>query len=204
MRHMHHIVPRHRDGTNDSYNLISLTVTQHAMWHYAEWQLHRCEYDKLAWMGLSGIIGKEEIIESINRMPKSLESINKCRETKKLMFSDPVLGPELRRKIGEKSRGRKHNPETKSKISQSLTGKIRKPPTEETRSKIGAANRGKVRSEEDKKKKSESLKGIKKSLNHAESIRQSRIGTKWWFNPLTGQRKCVKISPGLEWILGRG
>jgi hypothetical protein len=85
-------------------------------------------------------------------MPKSLESINKCRETKKSMFSDPVLGPELRRKIGEKSRGRKHNPETKSKISQSLTGKIRKPPTEETRSKIGAANRGKVRSEEDKKK----------------------------------------------------
>lgn len=204
MGHMHHIVPRHRGGTNNRSNLVSLTVTQHAMWHYAEWQLNRCEYDKLAWMGLSGMIGKENIIDFINRMPKSQESINKGRETKRLLFSDPVLGPQLRQKIGESSKGRKHSPETKLKISKSLTGKIRKPITEETRSKIGESNRGKVRTEEDRKKKSESLKGQSKSLDHVESIRKARTGTKWWYNPSTKQRKCVKTYPGPEWILGRG
>ena len=52
-------------GTNDSNNLKEVTVKEHAQAHkelyekYGHWQ------DKLAWQGLSGQIGKEEIIKEI-------------------------------------------------------------------------------------------------------------------------------------------
>lgn len=37
MRHRHHIIPRYEGGSDDDGNLVTLTPTQHAMWHYAEW-----------------------------------------------------------------------------------------------------------------------------------------------------------------------
>lgn len=59
--HNHHIIPKHMGGTDDPTNLIKLTVEEHAEAHkilfeeYGRWQ------DKLAWQGLSGLIGRDEI-----------------------------------------------------------------------------------------------------------------------------------------------
>jgi hypothetical protein len=39
MRHKHHIVPKHRGGTDDPSNLVEITPTQHAMFHFCEWKL---------------------------------------------------------------------------------------------------------------------------------------------------------------------
>jgi hypothetical protein len=39
MIHKHHIVPKHRGGSDDPSNLVEITVTQHAMFHYCEWKL---------------------------------------------------------------------------------------------------------------------------------------------------------------------
>ena len=68
MKHKHHIVPRHMGGSDDPSNLVEVTVEEHA-------ELHRQLYedlghweDKVAWLGLSGRIGKEEIIQTKNRM----------------------------------------------------------------------------------------------------------------------------------------
>jgi hypothetical protein len=56
-------------------NVIEVEVTQcdrqtanHIMWHFANWQLWGKEEDKLAWKGLAGYIGKEEIIHERSRL----------------------------------------------------------------------------------------------------------------------------------------
>jgi hypothetical protein len=54
VKHKHHIVPQYEGGSNDPFNLVELTVTQHAMWHFAEWQRKGREEDRLAWKGLAG------------------------------------------------------------------------------------------------------------------------------------------------------
>lgn len=68
IKHKHHIIPKHAGGSNDKSNIIELTVEEHAEAHrelyekYGRWQ------DHLAWQGLSGRIGKEEIIQTKNRL----------------------------------------------------------------------------------------------------------------------------------------
>jgi hypothetical protein len=62
MKHKHHILPKYRGGTDSKDNLIELSVTQHAMFHYCNWQLWGAWEDYSAWKGLSGEVGKEEII----------------------------------------------------------------------------------------------------------------------------------------------
>lgn len=58
--HKHHIVPKHMGGTDDSSNLIELTVEEHAEAHRLLWEEHGNEYDRIAWMSLSGRIDCED------------------------------------------------------------------------------------------------------------------------------------------------
>jgi hypothetical protein len=67
MKHKHHIKPRYEGGSDDPENLVELTPIQHAMWHYAEWQRKNNLEDYLAWRGLTGHIGKEDILLEIAR-----------------------------------------------------------------------------------------------------------------------------------------
>jgi hypothetical protein len=62
MTHKHHITPKYKGGTDDPTNLVEVTVTQHAMFHYCNWRLWGEKYDWLAWRGLTGEIGKEELV----------------------------------------------------------------------------------------------------------------------------------------------
>lgn len=108
MLHKHHIIPRHAGGTDDPDNLVYLTVEEHAEAHkqlyeeYGRWQ------DKLAWQGLSGQIGKEEMIAGIYANRKTRLGV--------------VLSDETKRKISMTKRGSTLSDETKRKISKSLTG----------------------------------------------------------------------------------
>lgn len=65
MLHSHHIIPKYKGGSDKPSNLIKLTVTQHAMFHYCNWQLWNDKRDWLAWHGLIGEIGREEIIHEL-------------------------------------------------------------------------------------------------------------------------------------------
>ena len=103
MKHKHHIVPKHVGGTDDPSNIAYLTIKQHAEAHkklynkYGRWQ------DKLAYEGLSGQIGKEEIIQEIYKNRKNR--------------TGAILSEETKQKMRNKMKGRKLTPEHKAKIS---------------------------------------------------------------------------------------
>jgi hypothetical protein len=59
--HNHHIVPKHAGGSDDETNLIKVSLTQHTMWHFANWQLWRRKEDFLAYKGLGGQVPGEEM-----------------------------------------------------------------------------------------------------------------------------------------------
>lgn len=87
-KHHHHIVPKHRGGTNDISNLVQVTVTQHAMFHYCEWVLWKNEYDKIAWKALSNQISLTEA--------QKLAHLQGCKEGAKLQSrEDKILGSKM-------------------------------------------------------------------------------------------------------------
>jgi hypothetical protein len=59
--HKHHIIPRYMGGTDEPENLVEVTVTQHAMFHFCNYQLWGNEEDRLAWRGLTGQITPDEV-----------------------------------------------------------------------------------------------------------------------------------------------
>ena len=65
--HKHHIIPRHAGGTDDPSNIIELTVAEHAEAHKKLWEKHGRKEDYIAWKGLAGEIGKEEILYEIRK-----------------------------------------------------------------------------------------------------------------------------------------
>jgi hypothetical protein len=68
MKHKHHIIPKHMGGTDDPCNLIELTVEEHAEAHRILFETYGRKEDELAWKGLAGIIGKEELTHELSRL----------------------------------------------------------------------------------------------------------------------------------------
>ena len=62
MRHKHHIIPKHRGGSNEPSNLVEVSLTQHAMFHYCEWKLYGKRSDYVAWKRLVGNLNDEELV----------------------------------------------------------------------------------------------------------------------------------------------
>lgn len=67
MIHKHRIVPGYEGGQYVEGNVVSLTLTQHVMWHFAEWTRKQNIQDWVAYKMLSGQVGKEEGIEILVR-----------------------------------------------------------------------------------------------------------------------------------------
>ncbi len=88
--HDHHIVPKHVGGTDHPDNIIALTIEQHAQEHlelfcmYGRWQ------DELAWLGLSGGIGKEDMIRSLISRPRGPMSEEHKRKISKALKGRPL------------------------------------------------------------------------------------------------------------------
>lgn len=53
-KHRHHIIPKHMGGSDDSSNLIELSIEEHAAAHKQLWEEHGCIEDKIAYECLSG------------------------------------------------------------------------------------------------------------------------------------------------------
>tara|TARA_Y100000310_G_scaffold23056_1_gene22099 strand:+ start:197 stop:814 length:618 start_codon:yes stop_codon:yes gene_type:complete len=138
--HTHHIIPRHAGGTNHPDNLVRLTTEEHAEAHRLLYEEYGRWEDKLAWLGLSGRIGKEEIIR------QKSSNTHKGRKHSE----------ETKLKMSKSQTGRKHSEETKCKISISQKG-IKK--SDEAKQNMSNARKGTKASAETKLKMSNTRKG---------------------------------------------
>ena len=115
--HKHHIIPRHAGGTDDPDNLIYLTIEEHADAHRLLYEQYRRQEDYLAWKGLTGLIGKDEMLHAKC-------SLNSSRPGKLNTFYGMKHTEETKRIISEKRKGHSDNKgipkseEHKKKISE--------------------------------------------------------------------------------------
>jgi hypothetical protein len=75
-KHLHHIVPRHMGGTDDTSNLYECSIEQHAELHLALYLEHGHWQDFLAYHGLSGIASHEECLDWITEETKRKQSVS--------------------------------------------------------------------------------------------------------------------------------
>ena len=71
--HKHHIIPKHAGGTDHPDNIARLTPEEHAEAHRLLYEKYDRWQDKIAYEGLLGFKGKEQIIKEIQSRPKSEE-----------------------------------------------------------------------------------------------------------------------------------
>jgi hypothetical protein len=123
IKHKHHIIPRHAGGTDDPSNLVELTIEEHAEAHRILYEKYGRDEDRWAWLGLSGQIGKDEILRQIAMSQKGVkkpegfgEKISAFRKTFK--YSE-----ESKKKMSHTKKGKILTEEHKEKISEGLKGK---------------------------------------------------------------------------------
>jgi len=124
IHHKHHIIPKHMGGTDDPSNLITVTTAQHAHLHRILYEVHGKEQDRIAWLGLSGRIGKEEAIALAAllgaKKPQTEEGKRKISAFRKTFrYSE-----ESKRKISMAKKGSKLTEEHKRKVSLALMGHV--------------------------------------------------------------------------------
>ena len=107
-KHKHHIIPRHAGGTDDPSNIVELTVEEHANAHRRLHEEHGRWQDELAWKTLSGLIGKDEMMQEMYKWRKG--------------HNMPHTGD--KRRFGMANKGVKHTKEHNKKISESLMGHV--------------------------------------------------------------------------------
>lgn len=101
--HIHHIIPRHMGGTDDPSNLVKLTVEEHAEAHRKLWEEHGIIWDYWTWKGLSGQIGKDELLRGI------------YAEAGRIAFLGKTHTPETKEILRQKSTGVKQTKEIVTK-----------------------------------------------------------------------------------------
>ena len=62
----HHIIPRHMGGTDDPSNLIEVTIEEHAELHKKLWEEKGQEWDRIAWLALSGLVHTSEVSKMVH------------------------------------------------------------------------------------------------------------------------------------------
>jgi hypothetical protein len=122
INHKHHIIPRHAGGSDEPSNIIELSIEEHAEAHRLLYEQHGRLEDKWAWLGLSGQIGKDEILREIamsqkgKKKPEGFgEKISAFRKTFK--YSE-----ESKKKMSLSKKGKNISIEHKENIRLSRIG----------------------------------------------------------------------------------
>lgn len=95
--HKHHIIPKHVGGSDDSDNLIELTIEEHAEAHRILYETYGRWQDRIAWLSLSGIMKDEERIYEIlkNSNPGGYKHTEEAKRKLSLMRmgeNNPMYG----------------------------------------------------------------------------------------------------------------
>ena len=111
IKHKHHIIPKHMGGTNEPNNLVELSIEDHAEAHRKLYEEHGRVQDKVAWLGLSGIMPYAEIIYTLQS--------EGMRGNKNPMYGKPAPNRGIKRPgIGGRKKGTTWSPE--ERISKEL------------------------------------------------------------------------------------
>lgn len=140
-------------GTDTYENLVEVTITQHAMFHYCNYQLWGNEEDRIAWRMLSGQISVDEAkLEAIKLGSKN--GVNALKEK----FKDPEKLKEHKEKCKKAFNNSPHKEDAikRCKINQSKA--------------VEAS-----RTSEARKKQKQKLNQIK----HQQGEKNSQYGTMW-------------------------
>lgn len=120
MKHIHHIIPRHKGGTDHPDNLIELTVEEHAEAHRLLYEQYGDQEDYIAWQGLSALIGKEEMLIEKSKLGGRKNTKPKTEEHKrKIAEANKKAHPKGLPQVGGVQT---HSEETKKKISEAMKG----------------------------------------------------------------------------------
>lgn len=132
MNHIHHIIPKHMGGTDDSDNLVHLPIWAHAEVHKRLWEVYGRLDDKLAYYALSGKTDKiEELRIEISK-----------RNFRKWMNENPIEVKKWKNNISNTLKGKRYLPdEHYQKVGDMLRGI---PRSEEVKQKISRAKKGKT------------------------------------------------------------
>ena len=129
-KHRHHIIPRHAGGSNDPDNFVYLTIEEHTEAHRKLYEEYGRWEDRLAYEGLSGQIGKDEIWEEIYKNRKTFLGKKHTEETKKKIS-------ETKKRAERLGLTKAHNEEWRKNHSEKLMGHT---VSEEHRKKVSNSN----------------------------------------------------------------
>lgn len=115
--HKHHIIPKYKGGSDDPFNLVKVTITRHAMFHYCNYQLWGNDEDRIAYLGLSKQITNDEIIAEKLKLSGKKTSIIVLQRMK----DDPEFAAKMK---AANARGRLTSLSEEVKIKRRKTLKI--------------------------------------------------------------------------------
>ena len=134
MKHKHHIIPKHAGGTDSPENIIKLTVEEHADTHKKLWEEYGRKEDLLAWKGLTGQIGKDEILHELCKIGGSKNGMKgrfgkdnpnygskRSEETKQIMSLKMKVYQNNRTKIHKDSLNNRFTKEYINKVTNSIS-----------------------------------------------------------------------------------
>jgi len=154
--HKHHIIPRYMGGSDGKENLVEVSITGHAMYHFCNYQLWGNEEDRIAWR----MLGKQITLDEAK-----LEAIKlgckKSGELTRQKLSNPINLMIHK----EKCRKAFNNSPHKEKIID--TARFNQPTAVEA-----------ARTPEARKKQKEKIKEIK----HQQGEKNSQYGKMWITN----------------------
>tara|TARA_R110000868_G_C10786169_1_gene755905 strand:- start:18 stop:854 length:837 start_codon:yes stop_codon:yes gene_type:complete len=178
LRHNHHIIPRYMGGTDDAENLVEVSVTQHAMFHFCNFQLLNNVEDYVAWRGLSGQISEADFLKE------------------KFIIFGKIGSYRLQEKL-------KNNLDLKLEIEEKRLKSWNKNKEKyvEKLLKVQPKAVELARTPEARKKQKKKLKEIK----HQQGESNSQYGTIWIFNLELGENKKISKNEQVPegWNIGR-
>lgn len=138
--HMHHIIPKHMGGTDETSNLIKLTIEEHANAHKKLWEEHGCWQDELAYKGLMGLMSCDDVKLNAGRLANignknalgkkwSEQSKSKMKGNKNGLGRKYICSDETKEKLRiarskqETPKGYKWSEESKKKLSETIRNK---------------------------------------------------------------------------------
>ena len=99
MKHRHHVKPKHAGGGDTEENLTPLIpVVRHSMFHWCEWQRTGNEFDRIAWLALSGQAMQSEIIE-LKLQEAGRRRANQMKANRELFFDPEWLAKHLDNRV---------------------------------------------------------------------------------------------------------